>query len=365
MSRLADRLLADPFLRLLGEEINRENFDAPRHAKAIHESLQTAPRIVVDNVTAHYFVESDREYWLFERPDHFASFAPPFGEFWLETRPPAYIRSEILKGGGEPEPVPLTDNLGLVIREVSHDKRAGTLPWAEVDNSTAWGALIHAHDLDAGEHLLGARGDMIARAMGTRWVLECVTFREETVGTGARQRTERTGPIARIMIGVGGQGEYRTLPDVPEGKLYGNLYGIFRSDLANQAIMDREVAGLKPLLLALSFLACSNVGLREVEPSRAERRQHARTHPERPLLRYRVVEVAPHLTARRPGGGTLVAGSPEHHKALHICRGHFRTYTRERPLFGKYAGTFYVPAHVRGTATDGVSIHDYNVRTTP
>jgi len=47
-------------------------------------------------------------------------------------------------------------------------------------------------------------------------------------------------------------------------------------------------------------------------------------------------------------------------RALHICRGHFATYT-ERPLFGKYRGTFWVPMHVRGAVEAGRTTKDYTV----
>ena len=48
-------------------------------------------------------------------------------------------------------------------------------------------------------------------------------------------------------------------------------------------------------------------------------------------------------------------------KALHICRGHFVTYTPKHPLFGKYVGTFWKPDHVRGNAKNGIVLKDYKV----
>ena len=48
-------------------------------------------------------------------------------------------------------------------------------------------------------------------------------------------------------------------------------------------------------------------------------------------------------------------------RALHICRAHFAHYTEEHPLFGKYAGTFYKPMHVRGHLKEGMVIKDYDI----
>jgi hypothetical protein len=47
--------------------------------------------------------------------------------------------------------------------------------------------------------------------------------------------------------------------------------------------------------------------------------------------------------------------------ALHICRGHFRTYTPDKPLFGKVTGTIFVPMHARGSAQEGIVVQNYKV----
>lgn len=49
-------------------------------------------------------------------------------------------------------------------------------------------------------------------------------------------------------------------------------------------------------------------------------------------------------------------------RALHICRGHFKTYTEERPLFGRYAGTFFFRDHARGAKESGEVKKDYDVK---
>jgi len=47
---------------------------------------------------------------------------------------------------------------------------------------------------------------------------------------------------------------------------------------------------------------------------------------------------------------------------LHMCRGHVRRYTDDRPLFGKYSGTFYIPAHVKGKMENGIIAKDYELK---
>jgi hypothetical protein len=58
-------------------------------------------------------------------------------------------------------------------------------------------------------------------------------------------------------------------------------------------------------------------------------------------------------------------GNAEHSglkRAMHICRGHFATYREEAPLFGKYAGTFWKPMHIKGNASRGIVDKGYSVK---
>lgn len=49
-------------------------------------------------------------------------------------------------------------------------------------------------------------------------------------------------------------------------------------------------------------------------------------------------------------------------KALHLVRGHFATYTPDKPLFGRITGTVWKPSHVRGDAAEGIVAKDYRVK---
>jgi len=49
-------------------------------------------------------------------------------------------------------------------------------------------------------------------------------------------------------------------------------------------------------------------------------------------------------------------------RALYICRGHFKKYDENHPLFGKITGTFWWSAHVRGNAAFGFVEKEYAVR---
>lgn len=124
--------------------------------------------------------------------------------------------------------------------------------------------------------------------------------------------------------------------------------------------MDNGATWREPIFiawLAMSFLSCKNVARRDATtidgPSEKWiRRQKA------PAIRYHVLDINPMKEVLRTEGGIESNGLK---KAMHICRGHFATYAPEKPLFGKVTGTFWVPAHVRGSVENGIVDKDYRV----
>lgn len=112
-------------------------------------------------------------------------------------------------------------------------------------------------------------------------------------------------------------------------------------------------------LLAISFTHVKNVDVREVDPdpklSRAFRKRNGRF-----LTRHYVLDIAPMKRYLEEDGHASVNGLA---KAMHVCRGHFKTYTSERPLFGSVTGTFWWPSMARGSRSTGVVSKDYRVTT--
>lgn len=51
----------------------------------------------------------------------------------------------------------------------------------------------------------------------------------------------------------------------------------------------------------------------------------------------------------------------ETNPALHMMRGHFKTYTPEAPLFGKRVGTWWWQPGLRGNVEKGIVLKDYAV----
>lgn len=112
-----------------------------------------------------------------------------------------------------------------------------------------------------------------------------------------------------------------------------------------------------PIMYATSLLHCKNIELRDKKYSRQVLRQAARKGQE--LIKYKELVIEPFKKQVR--AETAGTNESEIHRALHICRGHFATYSEERPLFGKHTGTFWKPMHVRGSKEYGEVRKSYRV----
>lgn len=125
-------------------------------------------------------------------------------------------------------------------------------------------------------------------------------------------------------------------------------------DLA--AMHNTKHSFVGPVCLALSFMHCKNVVVTEqdgVYTNRQERREAQRRN-DPPLVKHHTLHIEPMKTIiKRESGGDPVTMT----KALHIVRGHIAEYGDafgKGKLFGKYEGRFFIPAHVRGSAEQGV-----------
>jgi hypothetical protein len=112
------------------------------------------------------------------------------------------------------------------------------------------------------------------------------------------------------------------------------------------------------VLLTLSFLHCRNVDVREVSPTEKLSRKAARKRG-RPLTSYHVLDIHPMRRVLDREGDAQTKGLGH---AVHICRGHFKTFAADAPLFGKHTGTYWWESQVRGKAEHGAVEKDYRIR---
>jgi len=107
-----------------------------------------------------------------------------------------------------------------------------------------------------------------------------------------------------------------------------------------------------------SFMHCKNVVAVDVTDREGPAEKWLR-RMKVPRLIYKTLRIAPMADIVKAHAAS--EGIPVD-KAMHICRGHFRTYGDDsKGLFGKFKGTFWVPSHVRGDMRSGSVIKDYEV----
>lgn len=110
--------------------------------------------------------------------------------------------------------------------------------------------------------------------------------------------------------------------------------------------------------MALLFLHFKNVRI-AASPAPSPRLQKARQDKGKPpLLRWHTLTVSPVRNAVASANGGSSSLTP---RALHRIRGHYKTYTDENRLFGKYTGMYWWDAHARGSRQAGIVLKDYRV----
>lgn len=107
----------------------------------------------------------------------------------------------------------------------------------------------------------------------------------------------------------------------------------------------------------LKILQCKNIGVVDVAPSKSQQKRQRRKK-KKPFLSHKVLVINP--SEKRKGGINKPhqGGS----NRVHICRGHFKSYTEDNPLFGKYVGDYWWQPSVRGNKGKGKVVKDYEVR---
>lgn len=126
-----------------------------------------------------------------------------------------------------------------------------------------------------------------------------------------------------------------------------------------QSAQEMAVHAIKIAMAAFGFMACRNVRTETHElPAKLVRATRRRRGVE-PVARWVTIRLPRPASAGRQAGS---AAAGEHDPlALHVVRGHFKTFTPERPLLGRAVGTFFWPTHVRGSAEAGERHHVYEV----
>lgn len=259
---------------------------------------------------------------------------PPFQRMWVEYRVPREI--------------PNSEVSAQITNERRPDQSVGLKVWTSPSDSVKEIRGLYAHKSERHEY-----EEVADHAESVLWM---------TVWEGEWSGSSFMSVINKALVGV-------PLND---------SWGFFKSEqkqisllnpglgemvngapLAKDLLDDWQsdaIASARIGLYAFALLNCKNTieEKRTFTVSPATRRQY-RIKPSDSRVDYHILRLdtktRERAEEREEGGG------PE--KPLHICRGHFRTYTKDAPMFGKYTGTYWIPAHTRGNPDKGISLKDY------
>lgn len=164
------------------------------------------------------------------------------------------------------------------------------------------------------------------------------------------------GPILTVRCTVNSDGSPNDIDiGLPRALRARSLADYEGSDGPTVVRLSGKIA-ISPLLLTICFMNCKNVAQETVRPARSLPKQFKR-RKSLPYTEYKILDIRPLREALRRDGRVHEVGLK---KALHICRGHFKTYTPDNPLFGRIDGTFWWGNFARGSGPARV-VKDYRV----
>jgi hypothetical protein len=263
--------------------------------------------------------------------------APMFPEMWMEFEAP------VMQG------VPAPDNPSRVVMQHYRNKVASRIGW-----------LLWSDDL-TDPRCAERWADMIENGTvpsGTRWLIIATMWQHYRRNPRTGKKVNYTvGPCFQVQLFVAADGTLLKRQLAP----YFNRTDWDLDDFSKPDGTDYADAFSKviPVQFALTFMNCRNVRHEVVTPEPKVARLHRkRTGNELVEYRHLVIDTGKESVVRNGGGG----GGHDASRRLHICRGHFRVYTAEKPLFGHYVGPIWVNAHTRGTDEVGIVEKDYTVK---
>lgn len=179
------------------------------------------------------------------------------------------------------------------------------------------------------------------------------------------EKTEKGNKINFVIIGFGNNKKWVVSPFGNIIDIESKISGVTRfsnstislQELLNeQKVMDLHIQCVFILLSFLVLLNCKNIITEKIlAPERLNKKRRKSGKIE--LFDYHVLNII--IPSKKRGYSEKT--TPLSHNRVHLCRGHFKEYTSEHPLFGKYTGLYWWQPHIRGQNRDGVVMKDYKI----
>jgi len=144
--------------------------------------------------------------------------------------------------------------------------------------------------------------------------------------------------------------------EVENGEMIPNAYENFSH--AKSLLLPNVYREIAAVNCFLKLINCKNIEADTIEPAPKLNKKRLKKG-KKPFLSYKV------LTLKLPSKGnmgTSIACTGVKQR-MHVCRGHYKTYTESKPLMGKITGTFWWQPSIRGSKKSGAITKDYKIKT--
>jgi hypothetical protein len=264
------------------------------------------PAIIADQIAAQIdaLPDSDRS----PAAGEYGCVAPPFHDFFIEARTEVVVDEEIW-----------TIERGLHF---------------EVANAHLWEKAQPLYE-------------------GTHWIYSITPYQW-------RQRRLATGNLVEDNVPQSANGRLFLHLDAA-GHLLDDMSRVHTAAHDSSPQTDahiRQAVTFIPFALKAISALHQRIEAEHVTPTRQQQRQHGRKHAGRKLADYYVLKVRSPGSRQSPGsfaGVGVASGTGRRARREHVVRGHFRYYSPERPLFGRYSGMVWIGQHERGRGQGKIS----------
>lgn len=292
----------------LDQKLERYNAFARSCKAHLDEHL---PVLNVQNVAEYCYSETPRDWILTDIPN----LAPPFESFWIEYKWPP------------DKSIVLGFLLTYYDRNTPVNNENGIVPLANAE-------LIYKNNPSVNK-----ASELFPVLNESGWVLNVATF--------SQLSGELAGPNASVWFEV-----------TRDGGISGRGCKVEPWDEPDISEQDKRniITTLYPAFLSISFLHCKNVAVQTEHMSKPLAKKWHNRYNLWPTP-YKTLVIEPMKAILRKDGKSEETGL---HRAIHICRGHFKDYREGNGLFGKYHVMVWQPSLVRGTKR-----YDLDDNTTP
>lgn len=286
-----------------------------------------------------FLAESPQEYWDYRQD--FPCIVPPAPITWIEFQLPPFIQAEKERIRNDHARTSAAMIMNLEIRQ---EERIRILKEdGIVDTFNQHLKKKNAQPFERSAARFKAIEGYLAENIEVRWMCFWQLF-VEPIG--------RDRLIPYVAYGFYLDQNGKALGDLGLGSLERSVAQSIKGSLSN-AFSD-----VLPFFFALSLSHCRNVEIvDEVVPPAVAKKRKEKGIPD---VRFKQLLIKP------VGGKKTVSKSEEKHPTmlpLHFVRAHFREYTKEKPLFGKWVGRYFFHMHARGSRENGEIVKSYQVAT--